>query len=130
MSKPISDSEPQAMCEAPYVIIGGVTIGNVPNFVPLRKKHGDRGLDKKKRSVSVCRIYKPMSGEKNGKISHVCPGRGPTGKCVFFYKNEGTPIPCSWCETHNGINKNVCIAWYETWNERGCQYFEIDGKAK
>jgi len=45
---PMPDPEPQAVHQQPFVVVGGVAVGDIPNTVPVRKKQkkqGDRGGD-------------------------------------------------------------------------------------
>ena len=125
MPRPMPDPLPQAMHTSPYVVVGGIAIGQTPIDTPNPTK--PRGKDKKKRKRREC-----QSCESNScQFYQVCSGRGPRGKCAFF-DDSGNPIFCDLCKKYDGVNKETCRGWIE--NSRGgkrqCIYFEQDGTPK
>ena len=116
------DPQPQAMRISPYVIVGGVAVGQTPTDVP-RRMRGARGPDKRKRKERECRIC-----ASNGcKFFRVCSGRYPRGSCDFDNKHDGKPIPCELCVKFNGddMDRETCQLWRD--KKRTCEYFEEDG---
>jgi len=113
--RPMPDPKPQAMHISPYVVVGGVAVGQTPSNVPVTKQ---RGTDKKKRQKLTCKYCEKNGGE----FFQVCGGRTARGACSFYDQNDGAPILCEFC------SKDTCKSWLG--KKRECRYFESDGTPK
>ena len=82
--EPLSDIQPQAMHNLPYVTTGGTAVGELPT--PTRqKKRGQRGADKlsstkKRRAAKACGLCKDLSPE----TQHNCKGSGSHVYCEYW----------------------------------------------